>query len=356
MRILILGGSPNHLGGVETFGDRAEAALRQYAPDIKIERLWTETAYLTLRRIPKIFVGIKRLVLSRKGGPAIVWLQYVNFPDLIYLFSAKLIGFRVVVTPHLGTNWASQRQPMLRALSRAVLSMADRIAIISKTQLTEVALPDRTQINLIRTYLPREAFDSTVISPRRSDRLHLVHASRLSEAKGTFKVIEVLHRLRIAGVAFTAEIIGSADQATLDTLSKLIIDCKLEEIVSVPGWMPPDELISRLRDADILIHLSKTDSYPLIVLESLACATLPLVLDLPGAKDIVQAYDGWVVPAGTVIDDTVDAISKSIPADIRRRGQLQSDRVRGDFAWKEAVALLMSVMTQVDDLSVKGLK
>ena len=344
MRVIILGGSPNHFGGVETFGDRAESALGRYSPHVSVERLWTQTAYLTLKRLPKIVHGLTRLASARMRGPAVVWLQYVNLPDLIYLFVARVLRFSVIVTPHLGVNWASQRRPFLRELSRALLGLSDRIALISRTQTAEIAFPANPLPDLIRTFLPYEVLETADYLPSRSGPLHLIHATRLSEAKGTFLAVDVMRRLREAGVTFTAEIIGAADEPTSDRLSHMIAKAGLGEAVSIPGWMPPADLMERLRGADVLIHLSRTDSYPLIVLEALAAGVLPLVLDLPGARDIVETYDGCVVPAATAVDEAAAFLTETEPADLRRRAAIQSARVREDFAWDKAIALLQAVM------------
>ncbi len=52
-------------------------------------------------------------------------------------------GHETVVTPHLGLNWKSQRNSTLRTISRLILSRADRIALLSQTQESEISLPSR---------------------------------------------------------------------------------------------------------------------------------------------------------------------------------------------------------------------
>lgn len=69
--------------------------------------------------------------VEKKDG---LWLHYACFPDLAYPFVAKLGGFNVMVTPHLGSNGRSQAIPILRACGGWLLALADRLALISRTQ------------------------------------------------------------------------------------------------------------------------------------------------------------------------------------------------------------------------------
>jgi len=344
MRLLILGGSPAHIGGVETFCDRAGAALRRHDPHVDITRIATGTAYLSLRTLPLVLRGLSDLARHRLGGRGTVWLQYVNLPDLGYLLAARMLGFKVIVTPHLGKDWRSERVPALRGLSRTLLRLADRIALLARTQQEEIALPTRVPRSMIRTFLPAEVLEPKPASERHAGPLRLVHASRLSEAKGSFLVIDVCAKLRDAGIPFSARIIGSADADTQARLEAMIADRQLAREVELVGWTPPSALIGHLREADVLIHLSRVDSYPLIVLEALASGMVPVAMDLAGARDMIETYDGAIVGTQSPVDEAAAYLQRTAPADLRRRGAREADRVRADFAWDEAAAQLATVL------------
>jgi glycosyltransferase involved in cell wall biosynthesis len=344
MKVLILGGSPNHSGGVETFGDRAEAALNAHAPAVHVERLWTHTAYFRLHRLKAVLNGLMELGRARDKRESVVWLQYVNLPDLLYLITAKLAGFRVMVTPHLGSNWASQRNPLLRLLSRAALTWSDRIALIAPTQASEIALPTGTPRSLIRTFLPLDVFDARKTPPPLDNELRIVHASRLSEAKGSFLVVDVCRALRDAGVRFVAEIVGSADEMTVNRLKSMIATAGLANQVTLVGSVPPTEVIERLCRANLLIHLSKTDSYPLIVLEALACGAFPIALDLPGVASMVSDYGGWIVPATSAVEDASRIVQTIDLPTHRSRGAVAAEAVRAHFNWDDTAALLLDAL------------
>lgn len=345
LNVLILGGSPNHPGGVEAFCDRAAHVLRTRC-GAQASVMPTQTAYLTLARLPAYIASLFHLTF-RHNRPDCVWLQYVNLPDLGYLVVAKLFGLRVVISPHLGGNWRSQSVPLLRRLSAALLRFADGIAFLSPTQEAEIALPRRVLRLRIRTLLPELALVSPTEDETHPPLLRLLHSSRLSEGKGTFLFVEVCARLRDAGVACTGRIAGGTDEATFARLRALIAARGLEDQVVLLGRLPIEEVLQEMRQSDVLVHLSRIDSYPLVVLEAMACATLPVCIDLAGARDMIETYDGYVVAEETALDDTVALLRDAVPAALRQRGVAIAEQVRADYSWDRCATLLEDALRRV---------
>src|ERR1035437_9001384 len=184
MRILMLGGSTRHTGGLESFCKFSrEAIAREY--DCEIWQVPTDTSYLTLARVPGLLMRLLSLWKYRRKGIDCIWLQYVCLPDLLFVLAGKLLGFTVMVTPHLGSNWRSQSNPLLRALSATLLALADRLALISPTQELEIQLPRRVPRSYIRNFLPEAALNGDPpADDGQSAELRLIHAARYSEGKG----------------------------------------------------------------------------------------------------------------------------------------------------------------------------
>jgi glycosyltransferase involved in cell wall biosynthesis len=341
MHLLILGGSLDHLGGVEAFCERSMQALQVRNPGWRMSRIPTSSAYLTLRRLPNFIKGLASLVRYRRQKPDCVWLQYVNLPDLSYLVVARLLGLRVMVTPHLGSNWRSQSNPLLRNLSGWLLGLADRLALISKTQELEIKLPADVPRSLIRNFLPASVLAA---DPPRSGApaaaIQLIHSGRLSEGKGTFLFVDVCERLRAAGMPFFARITGGADEATYARLNARIADYGLQDQVVVLGRVPDADLLDLLRASDMLIHLSRIDSYPLIVLEAMTCAMLPVCMELAGARDMVETYGGYVVSSAGAVQETVALLAKLDLEELRARARVAAGRVRSDYSWGNCAGAL----------------
>ena len=355
MRVLVVGGTPARRGGVEAFCERAVEALGRQ-PGWQPSHLPTQSAYLRPASLPAYLGGLVGLLRQRFGAarPDCVWLQYVNLPDLGYLLVARVLGLPVLVTPHLGSNWRSQSNPALRRLSRGLLGLARRIALLSATQVPEVDFPDSVPRSMIRTFLPRPLLEAPLPQPTPAAPLRLLHSARLSEGKGSFLFVEVCRRLAQRGVDFEARITGSADEATSQRLAAAIDDAGLGTRLQWDGRADLAEQIVRLDDADVLVHLSVVDSYPLIVLEALAFGAYPVCIDLAGARDMVQTYDGTVVPQAHAVERSVEVLASLDPLALRGRAVALAGQVRDDYDWGACVEALVPAISAVASTSRRG--
>lgn len=343
MRVLMIGGTAAHPGGVEAFCARAAEAFGGDG-DIRLDLVPADTAFLPIRRWPLLILQAWRTIRRHRGGIGGIWLHYVNLPDLAYLVMARVMRVPVLVTPHLGTNWRSQSNPVLRRLSRALLGRANGIALLSPTQEREIALPAHVRRWQVRTFLPRHLWAQPVPERDASRPLRLIHSARLSEGKGTFLFVDLCAMLRDRGLPFSACITGGSDAATMARLHAQIAGLDLADCIEVTGLVGVDEQLARLRAADVLVHLSRIDSYPLIVLESLACGVFPICLELAGARDMVESYAGRLVPPQSPVESAADILSATDLAALRGEALAAAERVRADHRWDECVALLKPAM------------
>lgn len=335
MRLLcVLGGSPHHPGGVETFCARATAAIAA-TPEAGWRAMWlpTSTAYLRPAGVPRLLRALAALRGAKRAGAALVWLQFSNLPDLVFLLAARLLRLPVLVTPHLGANSRLQRSARLRRLCVALLAGADRIGLLFPGQEAEISLPDGVPRAMLRTFLPAAAL--TAEPAERAPLLTLIHASRLSEGKGSFRMVALCGALRRRGVPFAARIVGRGDAATLAQIRALIAEHEVVDAVTLTDWMGQDDLLAALRAADVLVHLSTLDSFPLIVLEAMAADTVPVVLDMAGVRAMTAPYGGLVAGA---VEEAADWLAARSLEAIRAEGEAIGAGVRRDYAWPAAVA------------------
>ena len=221
-----------------------------------------------------------------------------------------------------------------------------RLALLSKSQEDELDLSGVPR-SYIRTFLPEASLATTGVPPEpKSGDVRLIHAGRLSEEKGSLLLVDVCTRLRDAHVPFQAEIIGSADPVVWDQISKSIDDNGLSKHVSLLGYMPVPDLLRHLGHSDFLIHLSRSDSYPLIVLEGIACSSTPICLDMPGARSMIESYGGHIVGNSDPAGDAADIIGSINIAEVRRCALAASKLVRSQFNWASSAEVLDTALRQ----------
>lgn len=338
--MLVLGGALYHPGGIESFCERTVTAVNRHSAHWRATWWATDTAYLSWSKIAGLVRAWRRLKTIDKRDVDLVWLQWSTLADLLFLQRVAARGIPVLVTPHLGANARLQRHRVLRALCRRLLARADRLALLFDGQADEIALPD-LPLSTLGTFLPEETL-AAAAPPCESGPLRLLHAGRLSRAKGTFRVVDICAQLRTNGIAFEAQIVGRAEPKVMDELRAAIAQAGLTDAIALVGWMDSVALRDALGRADVLVHLSRLDSFPLIVMEALAAGAIPIVSDMAGASSMIRRYDGLVTP-GNGIDNAVAWLCDSDPDAIRRRGAQAALQVRADHAWPRIVRQLETI-------------
>jgi len=337
--MIVLGGSPHHPGGLEGFCERATTAINRHTTGWTAEWWPSDTAYAGVGRLPAIYRAWRRL--DQLDGVALVWLQWSTLLDLMLLRRLRTLGVPVMVTPHLGANSRLQRVPVLRALCLRLLGHADRLALLFPEQDAEIALPAAVPRTPVRTFLPEIALASPARpNPNPGTTLHLIHAGRLSHGKGTFRMVALCAALRARGLPVEGRIVGRGDPATMAALVRAIGDAGLGDTLTLIDWLDEAALIAALADADILVHLSELDSYPLIVLEALAAGTVPVVADMIGACAMVARYGGFVSD-GSSVAAAADWLAAQDPVRLRHDAAAAAMRVRQDHSWTACVDRLV---------------
>jgi glycosyltransferase involved in cell wall biosynthesis len=111
-------------------------------------------------------------------------------------------------------------------------------------------------------------------------------------------------------------------------LEELVKSLGIEKAVSFCGWVKHDEVLSRLRSADVMVFPSVRDFGAGVVFEALASGAVPLVADFGGPGDIVRPEVGYKVPL-TNEDDFVAKMEGILTELAHNRDLLKQLRQRG---------------------------
>ncbi|QNE31045.1 glycosyltransferase family 4 protein [Sphingomonas sp. NBWT7] len=342
--MLILGGSVHHPGGLEAFCERAVAAINAHGHRWRAEWRTTDNAYLTARRLPRAF---KRLMqsfwLARRYD--VVWLQWSTLADLLFVIAMRVRRVPVIVTPHLGGNARLQRVRILRDAARRLLGLADRLALLFAAQAEELSLPRDVPKVTVRSFLPQAALQVGGAGAR-SGALRIIHAGRLSEAKGSFRAIALCAALHTHGYPVSATIVGRADPATMRQLHDAADQAGLRQSIDFVEWLDETRLIAAYEQSDVLVHLSMIDSYPLVVLEAMARGVVPVVGPMAGAASMVAQYGGYVAE-DPMVEAAATWILQRPVQQLREYGTSIAAFVRADFAWNVCGERIIALAEEV---------
>lgn len=338
--MLVLGGAVYHPGGLEAFCARAAEAVT--AADRGWVADWspTDAAYLNPLRMVGLGRRLAALLDAKQRGIDVIWLQWSTLADLLFVLEARALGIPVLVTPHLGQNARLQRVGSLRRLCAGTLRAANRIGMLFDRQGEEIALPAGVPTSVLRTFLPAASL-ARALPPKAPGPIRLIHAGRLSEGKGTFRMVDLCAELRARRIPFSARIVGRADAPTIAALQSKIGAAGIADAVEVIEWLDEKALMEALVAADVLVHLSTLDSFPLIVLEAMAAGAVPIVGEMAGARSMVEAYDGHVAEGSTAIDAANWLAARSVE-ELRQRGAYMAAQVRSDYRWERSAELAIA--------------
>lgn len=183
------------------------------------------------------------------------------------------------------------------------------------------------------------------VTPFSERPFDLVVAGRHSEQKGFDLLIDALPRLHRAHPGIRSLIIG--DGPLRPAMQDRIREEGLDDHVVLAGWIPSDDLPGWLMNARILLHPSRFDGLPNVVLEAIATGTLVLATPVGGIPGIVIDGETGILISSCSSDAIFMAVERALedPAIA-----IIADRAREEI---QRIYSLESVRSQYDALFVE---
>jgi colanic acid/amylovoran biosynthesis glycosyltransferase len=269
-------------------------------------------------RSPIRAVGLITTCHQHPAMKAMPWRQFIrhlpfinNYADVVhfeflglgvmYPLVPKLLGVPMVVSCR-GTelHLLEQYKPQQKAALLDCLNRTDAIHCVSNKMANKIAEVTRLENSPTSgIWVNRPAVATDKIIPKNNwagnDPPLILAVGRLVWIKGYDYLLSALSRLKQAGIAFRAQIIG--DGPLYAPLRYSIEDLNLKPEVELVGSLPPAEVMQRLRSADVFVVSSHAEGISNAALEAMAMG-LPVVSTNAGgmAEAISDGIEGYVVP------------------------------------------------------------
>jgi glycosyltransferase involved in cell wall biosynthesis len=125
----------------------------------------------------------------------------------------------------------------------------------------------------------------------------LVCVGRLCEQKGQLLLIEAAHRLAVEGTNF--ELVLAGDGELRCDIEALIARYKLQDTVSITGWISGKRVREEILAARALVLPSFAEGLPVVLMEAMALHRPVISTYIAGIPELVDpAEHGWLVPSG----------------------------------------------------------
>jgi glycosyltransferase involved in cell wall biosynthesis len=316
-----------------TGGERAEAALKEIAPHLKL--------------------GVRRIAIHREPHPAdiLVWAHFMYLirrlkPDVLHGHGAKAGAFiRLrphskrtirVYTPHGG----SLHYP-LETLKGAFYSRLERV------------LMNSTELFLFESAFARDTYQRTIGTPtglvrcvfngvtadefdpivKADDATDLVYVGEFRHIKGADLLIDAVTRLRADGKQVTLTLAGDGEE--IEALKAQVQRHGLSGAARFIGHVKARHGFSR---GKLLVVPSRADSMPYVVIEAAAAGIPMIAANVGGIPEIFGTHtEALFAPSSA--DATAEAIESALddPAAADARAKSLRERILMHFSQKAMV-------------------
>lgn len=254
----------------------------------------------SLTKIQRIFDAIrmgKKLCNQTKYDIVIAMDPF--FTGFVATRLKKKFGVKFLVHFH-GDFWGNPLNPVMKMLSRYVVSRADAVRVMSEGQresLVKAGVADK-KINIISTPVDLQKFMGEPAEAQLDDLLqkNVLHVGRYAEVKDfstlgkawkivSSKILDA-HFFQIGGGRMSWDEIVSAGFTSMPEANAL--DRSTHE-----------ELLQHYRTASVVVLSSHSESFGKVLVEANACGKPVVSTATSGAKEIIQdGVNGYLVPIG----------------------------------------------------------
>jgi glycosyltransferase involved in cell wall biosynthesis len=316
-----------------TGGDRAEAALAEIAPRLKL--------------------GVHRLAIHREPFPTdvLVWAHFMRLirrlkPDVLHGHGAKAGAFiRLkprskdtirVYTPHGGSlhyPLNTSKGAIYSRLERALMNSTDLFlfesAFARDTYQRTIGIPH----GLVRCVFNGVTADEFDPVAKAADATDVVYVGEFRQIKGADLLIDAVARLRADRKPVTLTLAGDGEE--LDALKAQIQKLGLGEAVRFIGHVKARYGFSK---GNLLVVPSRGDSMPYVVIEA-AAAGIPMVAAKVGGIPEIFGTINDALFAPNIVGAMADAIETALddPEASLERAKSLRERIFLHFSQKAMV-------------------
>jgi glycosyltransferase involved in cell wall biosynthesis len=317
-----------------TGGERAEAALKEIAPRLKL--------------------GVHRLAIHREPFPTdvLVWAHFMRLihglkPDVLHGHGAKAgVFIRLkprspdtirVYTPHGGSlhyPLSTLKGALYSRLERALMNSTDLFLFESAFARDTYQRTIGTPKGLVRCVFNGVTADEFDPVAKAADATDIVYVGEFRHIKGTDLLIDAVARLRADGKRVTLTLAGDGEE--LESLKAQIRKLGLAETVRFIGHVKARYGFSKGR---VLVVPSRGDSMPYVVIEA-AAAGIPMVAaNVGGIPEIFGSDHTDALFAPNIVGAMADAIETALedPDRAQLRARSLRERIFQHFSQKAMV-------------------
>jgi len=303
-RALWVSTSTETRGGIATYVRAMQQA--SLATDWNIRHVATHRDGSAVAKIAAFASGALLFVVELiRFRPRVVHLHTASGASFVrkgFLFwISRLACVRVVVLHVHGGGFQDyyQNSPRpIQAMIRATLCRASAVVALGEAWAARLSkIAPTARITIIPNAVPAARRTS---QPAPGDPVHVVFLGRISDDKGTFRLLDAWAELardpeHACGLGKLATLTIAGD-GEVQRARERVRELCLEDTVEVGGWLPESEASDLLDRSHVLVLPSSVEGQPMAVLEAMARGLCVIASDVGGLPEMIGGGYGLLVP------------------------------------------------------------
>lgn len=221
-----------------------------------------------------------------------------------FLLAFRLAGVKNLIYSIHGTiYWNTKRQRILRKLFWR-LALSKNYIITSNSEYSKQVFLDKInskcQIQVLYNPINYKRFSPAELTEENRN-LKIIYVGRLSKGKNLESWIDIAYKIHNSLPDTQFEIYGSGP--SYESLLSKVVLLNAENYVQLKGFR--DDVEDVYRQADLLLFLSKYESFGNVVVECILCGTPVLAADIPSMKEIFKDFPEFIVRSDADLFQTV---------------------------------------------------
>jgi len=250
-------------------------------------------------------------------------------PDVVHAHALKRYGWQVGVAgwhPYVISTWGSDvllppAGPQARFWNRWTMGRADLVTAVSphmrQAAIRAGARPER--VEQVHFGVDTHRFSPVPAAARREPPL-VFSPRAIKPIYNHETILAAFARLDSEGrLLMTGR---NAEPGHLETTTRRMTELGIRERVDIVDDISDDEMLSLYRTATVVVSVPLSDSFPISLLEAMACGTPVVAGDLPavrgGLEDVVPE---WIVPTRSA-EAVAAALRRALAMDPSERERL----------------------------------
>ncbi len=227
---------------------------------------------------------------------------FALYRDAFYVFILKIFKVKIVFHLHgKGIQNNANQSRINKELYKWVFNNTN-IICLSERLVSDIKDYNKTTVYTIPNGIPDR---KKILKPAHSNKStpNILYLSNYFKSKGILVLIEALGILNKRGFKFNAKLVGADGNLTVEMLENIIRKENLSEMVKVTGPKFGIDKFIEFQKADIFIHPTYNDAFPLVCIEAMQFYLPVISTDEGGIPDIVLDNEtGFIVePKNTLM-------------------------------------------------------